>query len=77
MHFFMANCHAMFRGQGASCYALEIFVVKAVMELSFVRGSLTRVLQYIKGLIKHYWIPQWGAVKQAMLPTFKCILWKG
>jgi len=24
---FVANCHAMFRGQGASCYAFEIFVV--------------------------------------------------
>ena len=59
----MANCHDMFRGQGASCYALEIFVVKAVVELSDIRGSLARVLQYIEGLIKHYWSPQWGTVK--------------
>ena len=73
----VANCNAMFRGQGASLYAYEIFVVKAVVELSYVRASLTRVLQYIEGFIKNYWSPQWGAVKQSILPTFECVLWKG
>jgi len=38
-------------GAGVSCYAFEIFVVNAVVEVSYVSGSLTRVLQYIEGLI--------------------------
>ena len=46
---FWGNCHDILRGQGASCYVCEIFVVKTVVELSNVRGSHKSVAIHRRG----------------------------